>query len=312
MTLIRGGPAGPDGLGGAYDNEVETDRSAWWYALGGRQAVIKGFVHSGVAGSMALDFTAGAALVGERAADGTASLDRGYLVWEDAVTRVTFGPAAAAARNHAGVAAFVDVEDGAVGTGGLDVGPHLVVVPGVSGTTTPRTDSDINAWLGKGGWVRLLDVPIAAGSTEINVAGLTANSGSVGRPHTVRHDTSGASIANAVGTALAWATTVEDEGGITYDSGTGTFTVPTPGFYAVDAGVTFNGNTAGRRDVKITVDGTIRAWGLSEGTTQFQTVWASGTYWVESTITVLASQTSGAALTLQTSAGTNTLSITRT
>lgn len=170
MTLIRGGPAGPDGSGGAYPNEVETDRSAWWHALGGRQGVLKGFAHSGVAGQMALDFTPGAALVGERDATGVASLDRGYLVWADSTTRVSFGTASASDRNDAVVAAFVDVEDGPVGTGGLDVGPHIVVVPGVSGTTTPRTDTQINDYLGRGGWVRLLDVPIASTDTEINVA----------------------------------------------------------------------------------------------------------------------------------------------
>lgn len=175
MTIVRGGPAGPGSGGAAYPNEVETDRSAWWHALGGRQGVIKGLAHTGVAGTMALDFTAGAALVGERAADGTASLDRGYLVWADTTTRVTFGPASASARNDAVVAAFVDTEDGPVGTGALEVGPHIVVVPGVSGTTTPRTDADINGWLGKGGWVRLMDVPIATGSTEIATAGVAVN-----------------------------------------------------------------------------------------------------------------------------------------
>lgn len=176
MTIVRGGPAGPGSGGAAYPNEVETDRSAWWHALGGRQGVIKGLAHTGVAGTMALDFTAGAALVGERAADGTASLDRGYLVWADTTTRVTFGPASASARNDAVVAAFVDTEDGPVGTGALEVGPHIVVVPGVSGTTTPRTDADVNGWLGKGGWVRLMDVPIAAGSTEIATSGIALNS----------------------------------------------------------------------------------------------------------------------------------------
>lgn len=175
MTLIRGGPAGPNGSGGAYLNEVETDRTINWYANGGRQGVLAGFTHTGVAGQMALDFTPGAALVGERAADGTASLNRGYLVWFDVTTRVTFGAASASARNDAVVAAFVDVEDGPVGTGGLEVGSHIVVVPGVSGTTTPRTDADINAWLGKGGWVRLMDVPVAAGATEIATAGVTVN-----------------------------------------------------------------------------------------------------------------------------------------
>jgi hypothetical protein len=177
MTIVRGGPAGPDGAGGAYPNEVESDRAAWWHALGGRQGVLKGFAHAGVAGQMALDFTPGAALVGERAADGNASLDRGYFVWSDATTRVSFGPASASARNDAVVAAFVDVEDGPVGTGGLEVGPHLVVVPGVSGVTTPRTDSEITGWLGRGGWVRLMNVPIAAGSTEIAVSGISIPSG---------------------------------------------------------------------------------------------------------------------------------------
>jgi hypothetical protein len=183
LTLIRGIWAGPDGAGGAFKNGVESIRALSWHALGGRQGVIKGLVHSGVAGTMALDFTPGAALVGERAADGTATLDRGYLVWNDVVTRVTFGPASASARNDAVVAAFVDVEDGPAGTGGLEVGPHIVVVPGVSGTTTPRTDADINDWLGRGGWVRLLDVPIASTDTEINVAGVTDHKPWAGQPH---------------------------------------------------------------------------------------------------------------------------------
>lgn len=173
MALIRGGPAGPDGSGGAYDNTVQTDRAAWWHAMGGRQGVIKGFAHAGVAGQMALDFTPGAALVGERDGTGAASIDRGYLVHASETTRVLFGTASASDRNDAVVAAFVDVEAGPVGTGQLEVGPHLTVVPGVSGTTTPRTDAQINDYLGRGGWVRLMDVPIAAGSTEIAVSGIS-------------------------------------------------------------------------------------------------------------------------------------------
>jgi hypothetical protein len=173
-TLIRGMPAGPQADGvTAFENEVESDRAALWDALGGRQGVIRGFVHSGVAGAMALDFTPGSGLVEERDASGnTGVTHRGYHVWSDVTARVTFDPASASARNDAVVLAFVDVEDGALGTGVSEVGGQLVVVTGVSGTTTPRTDADINAWVGKGGWVRLMDVPIASTDTEINVANI--------------------------------------------------------------------------------------------------------------------------------------------
>lgn len=183
--MIRGGPAGPDGVGGSYANEVETDRAAWWHALGGAQGVIEGFVHAAVAGQMALDFTPGAALVGERAADGTASLDRGYLVWADSTTRVTFAPASAAARNDAVIACFADTEDGALGTGVTQVGPQIIAVTGVSGTTTPRTDAQINAALGRGGWVRLMDVPIASTDTQINVANIVKSTSFLREWHTV-------------------------------------------------------------------------------------------------------------------------------
>lgn len=190
MTLIRGGPAGPDGLGGAYSNTVESDRAALWSALGGRQGVLRGFVHSGVSGQMSLSFTAGAALVDERDASGNAgTLFRGYHVWSDTATVVQFGPASPSARNDAVVAAFVDTEDGPVGTGGLDVGPHLVVIPGVSGTSTPRTDTQITAWLGRGGWIRLLDVPIASSDVQINLAGITDRKTSAGRTQFVRKRT---------------------------------------------------------------------------------------------------------------------------
>lgn len=178
MTLIRGGPAGPDGLGGAYENGVETDRAALWNALGGRQGVLHGFEISGLAGQMALSLTAGAALVDERDAAGNAGTTlRGYLVWADTDTTVTFGAASASNRNDALVAAFVDTEDGPVGTGGLDVGPHLVVVPGTSGVLTPVTDADITTYLGRGGWLRLADVPVASTDTEINTANLDTHDG---------------------------------------------------------------------------------------------------------------------------------------
>jgi hypothetical protein len=187
MPLIRGVPAGPNGSGGSFANEVEADRAALWDALGASQGVIRGFVHSGVAGAMALDFTAGSGVLGERAADGTASLPRGYHVWADVTTRVPFDPASASARNDAVVLAFVDTEDGPLGTGVTEAGPQIVVVKGVSGTTTARTDADINGWLGRGGWTRLMDVPIAAGSTEINLATIVKTTASYQRPSRGHH-----------------------------------------------------------------------------------------------------------------------------
>lgn len=176
MTLVRGVPAGPNGLGGAYENPVEGDRAAFWAATGGRQRVLRGLAASGVAGQMSLSLSPGQAVVDERDAAGAAGTTlRGYLVWSDVATIVQFGPASPSARNDAVVAAFVDVEDGPVGTGALTVGAHLVVVPGVSGTATARTDAQITAWLGRGGWLRLFDVPVAATDTQINVANVVAN-----------------------------------------------------------------------------------------------------------------------------------------
>lgn len=171
MTFVRGGPAGPDGLGGAYLNEVESDRSAWWFALGGAQGVIKGGALTGVSGQMSIDVAPIAALVSELDVSGVQQ-DRGYFLWADVSTRVDFLPHSVAARNDALVAAFVDTEDGPVGSGGLSVGPQIVAVPGVSGTTTTRTNSQIISYLGRGGFTRLADVPITATDTQINMANI--------------------------------------------------------------------------------------------------------------------------------------------
>ena len=134
--------------------------------MGGLPGILRGLDWSVVAGQMQLSLTAGAAMVAER--DGSnVELARGYLVWNDAASVVQFGVASAGARNDAVVIAAVDVEDGAQGTGNIGVGGHLVVVPGVSGTTTPRTDAQIQAFLGRGGWTRYADVAIPASSTQI-------------------------------------------------------------------------------------------------------------------------------------------------
>jgi hypothetical protein len=180
LTAIRGGPAGPDGAGGSYQNEVESDRAAWWWALGGKSGILNGFVYSQVAGTMALDWTKGAALVSER--DGSAvEQNRGYLVWADSTTRTTFGAASASARKDSVVAAFVDTEDGAVGTGALATGPHLVVVPGTSGVSTPLSDAAIQTWLGRGGFVRVMDVLINPSDTKINLSNVTFDAAALRR-----------------------------------------------------------------------------------------------------------------------------------
>lgn len=180
MAVVHGGRIGPDPAqgDGRFRNEVQTDRAAWWVAMGGKGGILRGLVHSGVGGQMQLSFTAGAASVPELDGSGVET-QRGYLVWADTATVVQFGAASASARNDAVVAAAIDTEAGAVGTGALVTGGHLVVIPGVSGTSAVRTDAQIRAWLGRGGYLRLMDVPIASSDTQINVANIvvTATNG---------------------------------------------------------------------------------------------------------------------------------------
>lgn len=173
MALIQAGLIGPQADGTTpQQNPLDTRRHEYWANSGGKSGIIEGFVASVVAGQMQLSFTAGSAAVRERNGSNV-ELSRAYPVWADVATIVQFGAASASNRNDAVVAAVVDVEDGAQGTGAIGVGGHLVVIPGVSGTTTPRTDAQIQAYLGRGGFHRLYDVPIATGSTQINLAGAT-------------------------------------------------------------------------------------------------------------------------------------------
>jgi hypothetical protein len=104
---------------------------------------------------------------------------RGYLVWSDVTNVVQFGAASASARNDAVVLAAVDVEDAGFGTGVSVAGGYLIAVPGVSGTTAVRTDAQIAAYLGRGGWVRLLDVPIASSDTQINMANIVPTAAAI-------------------------------------------------------------------------------------------------------------------------------------
>jgi hypothetical protein len=256
VTQILGGPIGPDGLGGAYQNLIETDRAAWWHGMGGHQGVLYGFVHSQVPGSMQLSFTAGAALLAER--DGSNNLlDRGYLARAESDTVVTFGAASASNRNDAVVIAIIDTEDGDVGTGALAVGAHIVVVPGVSGTTTPRTDTHIKDYLGRGGWIRLLDVPIASGSTQIATGTITNHNPRGGVISSARIHATATSFTNGVTAVVPYDTAVLDE--IPWDSTNKRFTVPTAGYYQVNAGVHFSSNATGYRVTKILVNGVVVA-----------------------------------------------------
>lgn len=177
-VALDAGWIGPDGVGGAYKNKAEVLQAQSWYALGGVQGVLKGMSLAGVAGSMAIDVAAGACMVSRR--DGSQAVQNmGYLLPVPVTTRVAFDPASASARNDCLVAAVVDTTDGAVGTAALAVGGQLAVVKGVSGTSTPRTDAQIAAWLGRGGFVRLADVPIASTDTQITMANVVYSADSV-------------------------------------------------------------------------------------------------------------------------------------
>jgi hypothetical protein len=175
VTQVLAIPIGPDGVGGSFQNDVGTRRASDWFELGARGGVLKGLTWAQVPGLMALDLAAGAALVPVRDASAVVQ-DEGYLLRTppgSATVRVNFQPASAAARNDALVAAVSDISIGSAGTAALAAGGHLYVVQGVSGTSTPRTDAQVNAVVGGGGWIRLADVPIAATDTQINTANIT-------------------------------------------------------------------------------------------------------------------------------------------
>lgn len=173
-TSVLAVPIGPDGLGGSFQNDVGTRRASDWWELGGRAGVLSGLSWAQVTGLMALDLAAGAAMVPVRDASAVVQSE-GYMLRTtpgSATVRVFFTPASASARNDALIGCVADTSIGSAGTGGLANGGWLAVVPGVSGTVTPRTDAQINAWVGGGGWDRYADVPIASTDTQINTANI--------------------------------------------------------------------------------------------------------------------------------------------
>lgn len=174
MPLVNGGPVGPDGLGGAFKNTDASDRTALWRSLGARQGILSGGALSTPAGVLAMDVAAFRAAVAERDSAGTA-LARGYHAWADATTTVVFDAPSASSRVDAVILAVADISAGAgaFGSGVTEAGPQLLVVTGVSGTTVPRTDVEVQDWVGSGGWMRLADVRIDPTDTEVNDANVT-------------------------------------------------------------------------------------------------------------------------------------------
>ncbi len=172
MTAIRGALGAVDELGAAYRNDVEDIRAVLYHALGGVAGVLSGFDLSVVPGSMEVDLSAGRALVEERGVDVVGD-DRGYYLFADTTTTVPFDAASVADRCDAIVFAWPDPQYGALGAGVSQAGPQIVVVKGVSGSTVPRTDAEINTAVGPGGWMRYADVVIDSTDTEINPANVT-------------------------------------------------------------------------------------------------------------------------------------------
>lgn len=180
MVAVKGDAIGPLDASGTTSpftgNALDSVRHEIYLAargggIGGKGGVIEGLVPSIVAGQMQLSFTAGSAFAPERDASSN-PLQRGYDVWNDAASVVQFTNAhATLGRIDTVVAAAVDGEDGAVGSGALPIGYHLAAVPGTAaGSPTTPTDANITSYLGRGGWTRLYDCTIPAASTQLVLA----------------------------------------------------------------------------------------------------------------------------------------------
>jgi hypothetical protein len=174
MTAIKGVYGAVDEVLAVWRNDIEDIRALIWEMFGQTQGIIRGFVMTPTVGSLALDFTAGAAIVEQRGTDITGDA-RAYFLYNDTTTVVTFGAPSAASRSDAVVFAWVDRQYGALGTGVTTGGPQIIVVPGVSGSVTPRTDAQIQTAIGVGGWFRMADVVIAPGNTVVAPGNITDN-----------------------------------------------------------------------------------------------------------------------------------------
>lgn len=209
MTFIRGVPGAVNDVGGAYRNNIEDDRAQIWDAFHRRQGILQGFGHTIDPGSLSLTFAAGSAIVEERGTDITGNA-RGYHVNEIVSRQVVFDAPSAAARNDAVVFAWADPQYGALGASVAGPGPQIVIVKGVSGTTTPRTDTQINTAVGPGGWFRYADVRIDPGNTSVQAANLSLQAPYAGRHIAKVRQTSAQSIAFTTSAVLQWQATDKD------------------------------------------------------------------------------------------------------
>lgn len=179
MTFIKGVYGAVDDAAAAWRNSIEDIRAMVWNAWGRSQGIVTGFVMTPTVGSLAVDFTAGGAIIEQRGTDINGD-GRGYFVYNDVTTTVTFSAPSAASRNDAVVFCWGDPQYGALGASAASPGgPQIVVVQGVSGSTTPRTDTQIQTAIGVGGWFRFADVIIAPGNTTVQAGNITDNHPSV-------------------------------------------------------------------------------------------------------------------------------------
>lgn len=175
MTFIKGVWGAVDNVGAAWQNDIEDIRSMLFEYFGRAQGVIRGFAMTPNGSSLAVDFTAGAALIEQRGTDITGDA-KGYYVYSDTTTTVTFAAPSAATRNDAVVFVWGDPQYGALGASvPAPGGPQIVIVQGVSGSSTPRTDAQIQTAVNVGGWFRYADVLIAPGNTVVAPGNITDN-----------------------------------------------------------------------------------------------------------------------------------------
>lgn len=202
MPLVNGGPIGPDGLGGAYKNTDADDRAALWQSLGAAQVMLAGGALTYPVGVLAVDVATFRALVAERDSSGV-RLSRGYHAWADVSTRAVFAAPSASARNDALVLVVADTSAGAgaFGTGVTQAGAQIVVVTGVSGTTVPRTDTEVQNWVGSGGWMRLADVRIDPTDTEVKAANVTKANVTAAKPPFIQHGSATVTVSGGTGSA---------------------------------------------------------------------------------------------------------------
>lgn len=194
MTFIKGVYGAVDNVGAAWRNDIEDIRAMIWNAWGRSQGIITGFVMTPNVGSLAVDFTAGQALIEQRGTDINGDA-RAYFVYNDVTTTVTFAAPSAASRNDAVVFCWGDPQYGALGASvTAPGGPQIVVVQGVSGSTTPRTDTQIQTAIGVGGWFRFADVIIAPGNTTVQPGNITDN-----HPEVLTRPGPKATVQNATG-----------------------------------------------------------------------------------------------------------------